>query len=49
MLDLDMNPYGVFVWGAYAVTAGVLVGLSLRTWLAARAARRALDQAEAGE
>ncbi len=28
MLDLDMSPYGPFVWGAYALSAIALIGLS---------------------
>lgn len=46
MIDLDMSPYGPFVWGAYGVSALVLAGLTLWVVLAARAARRELDRRE---
>lgn len=44
MLDLDMSPYGPFVWGAYGVSALVLIGLSLRGVMRAmHSARRLAD------
>lgn len=46
MPDLDMSPYGPFVWGAYAISALVLLGLVAAIWRNARAARQALDRAE---
>jgi heme exporter protein D len=35
----DMGGYGVYVWGAYAVTAALM---AIEPWLAARRRRRAL-------
>lgn len=46
MPDLNMAPYGVYVWGSYGTSALVLGGLALKVWLDARRARRALDEAE---
>jgi heme exporter protein D len=37
-----MGGYGLYVWGAYAVTALVM---ALEPWLAARRRRRAFEQA----
>lgn len=45
-LDLDMSPYGVFVWGAYALTAAVLAAVVIETVLSARRARRELERLE---
>lgn len=47
MIDLDMSPYGPFVWGAYAVSALVLGGLVAKVWAAARSAARRLADLEA--
>lgn len=49
MLDLDMSPYGPFVWGAYAISALVLGGLAGWVVTAARRARRELERRERGE
>jgi heme exporter protein D len=37
-----MGGYGLYVWGAYAVTAAVM---ALEPWLATRRRRRAFDEA----
>lgn len=49
MIDLDMSPYAAFVWGAYAVSALVLAGLTGWVVAAARRARRELERRERGE
>ncbi|GAA0870718.1 hypothetical protein GCM10009116_25550 [Brevundimonas basaltis] len=36
MLDLDMSPYGAFVWPAWTISAAVLAALAARVLLAAR-------------
>lgn len=46
MLDLDMSPHGVFVWGAWGVTLMALAGISLRAALASRRWKRDLDRLE---
>lgn len=46
MPDLDMSPYGAFVWGAYAISAVVLGGLAARIGLGARAVARRLKALE---
>ena len=44
MPDLDMTPYAAFVWGAYGVSALVLVGLTFRVVMkAVRSAKRLTD------
>ena len=47
MIDLDMTPYGPFVWGAYGVSALVLGLLVVRTWRRARAVAHRLAALEA--
>ena len=47
MIDLDMTPYGLFVWGAYGVSALTLGLLTLRIWQRARALARRLATLEA--
>jgi len=37
MPDLDMGKYAFYVWGAYGVTAAVLIGLALMSLRAHRA------------
>jgi heme exporter protein D len=39
---IEMGGYGVYVWGAYALTAVVM---AVEPWLAARRRRRALARA----
>lgn len=46
MLDLDMTPYAGFVWGAYAISALVLGGLTASIWSRARAVARRLADLE---
>ena len=46
MIDLDMSPYGPFVWGAYGLSALVLGGLTAWVLGRARGAARALAQLE---
>ncbi len=36
MIDLDMSPYGAFVWPAWAISAVVLAALAARVLLTAR-------------
>lgn len=42
---LSMGGYGLYVWGAYGMTAALM---AIEPWLAARRRRRALAQARAG-
>ena len=42
MLDLDMSPYGAFVWPAWGISAVVLAALSARALIAARRWKREL-------
>ncbi|MBN8553161.1 MAG: heme exporter protein CcmD [Caulobacterales bacterium] len=44
MPDLDMSPYGPFVWGAYGISLVMLVALTWVTVSRARAAARRLAQ-----
>lgn len=46
MIDLDMSPYGPFVWGAYAASALVLIGLAAVVLAGARRAARDLRRLE---
>lgn len=46
MPDLDMSPYSPFVWGAYGLSAAVLLGLIFSIWRNARVVRRALERLE---
>lgn len=46
MLDLDMSPHGVFVWGAWGVSLVALAFVSVRAVLASRRWKKALDQLE---
>jgi len=47
VLDLDMSPYGAFVWPAWGISAVVLAALSARTLIAARRWKRELARLEA--
>lgn len=47
MLDLDMSPYGAFVWPAWGVSVVVLAALSARALIAARRWKRELARLEA--
>ncbi|MET4684132.1 heme exporter protein CcmD [Brevundimonas faecalis] len=49
MPDLDMSPYGLFVWSAWGVSAAALAALSVRALLAARRWKRELARLEASE
>lgn len=49
MIDLDMARYAVFVWPAWAVTAGVLVAVVARCLTQARRWRRELERLEGGD
>jgi heme exporter protein D len=44
--DLDMSPYGVFVWSSWAISAAALAVLSLRALIAARRWKRELARLE---
>lgn len=46
MLDLDMSPYGAFVWPAWAITALVLGAVVARAVLSARRWRAELKRLE---
>ena len=46
MPDLDMSPYGVFVWSSWAISAAALAAISLRALLAARRWKRELARLE---
>ena len=43
-MDFDAGQYAVFVWPAYAVSAGVIAGLALDSWLRARRWRREAER-----
>lgn len=47
MLDLDMSPYGAYVWTCWGVTAVVLVALIVRAIFTARHWKRELAKLEA--
>jgi heme exporter protein D len=47
MLDLDMSPYGPYVWSAWAVSVAALAGVVAATVAGARRWRRDLEAAEA--
>ncbi len=47
MIDLDMSPYGVFVWPAWAISAAVLAALAARALLASRRWSAELKRLEA--
>jgi heme exporter protein D len=49
MLDLDMSPYGAFVWPAWAISAVVLGALAARALFAARRWSAELKRLEAGQ
>lgn len=49
MLDLDMAPYGPFVWSAWGISAAVLTGLVVVVLRRAGKAAKALRDAEAGD
>ena len=46
MPDLDMSPYGVFVWSSWAISAVALAVISLRALIAARRWKRELARLE---
>lgn len=46
MIDLDMSPYGAFVWPAWIVSAVVLGGLVARAVAASRRWRAELTRLE---
>ncbi len=46
MLDLDMSPYGAFIWPAWAISAVVLAGLVVRAVAASRRWTRELRRLE---
>lgn len=45
---LAFEPYGWFIWSAYAVFAIVIGGLAVQTWASSRATRRRLRRLEEG-
>ena len=47
MLDLDMSPYGAYVWGSWGITALVLAALCVRALVSARRWKRELAELEA--
>lgn len=47
MLDLDMSPYTAFVWGAYGVSALVLLGLTFNGVMRAVRSAKRLAELEA--
>lgn len=46
MLDLDMSPYGVFVWSSWAISVVALAVISIRALVAARRWKRELVRLE---
>ena len=46
MLDLDMSPYGVFVWSSWAISVVALAVISLRALIAAGRWKRELARLE---
>ena len=44
MLDLDMSPYGAFVWPAWGISALVLTALTVRAVVASRKWKRELQR-----
>ncbi|PZN99367.1 MAG: heme exporter protein CcmD [Alphaproteobacteria bacterium] len=46
MLDLDMSPYGAFVWPAWAITAVVMAGLVARALAASKRWKAELKRLE---
>jgi heme exporter protein D len=44
LMDLDAGPYAAFVWPAYGVSALVIAGLALDSWLRARRWRREAER-----
>jgi heme exporter protein D len=49
MLDLDMSPYGAFVWPAWAITVVVLGAVVARAILSARRWKAELKRLEKDE
>lgn len=47
MLDLDMSPYGAFVWPAWGITAAVMAGLVARALAASKRWKAELKRLEA--
>jgi heme exporter protein D len=43
-MDLDVGQYAAFVWPAYGISALVIAGLALDSWLRARRWRRAAER-----
>ncbi len=46
MLDLDMSPYGAFIWPTWAISAVVLAGLVARAVAASRRWKQELKRLE---
>lgn len=47
MLDLDMSPYGVFVWGSWGISALALAALAIRAVATSIRWKRELARLEA--
>lgn len=47
MLDLDMRPYEIYVWGSYGLSAIAILGLIVHSLLRSQEARRDLLATEA--
>lgn len=47
MFDLDMSPYGAYIWTCWGVTAVVLAALCARALVSARYWKRELAKLEA--
>lgn len=47
MLDLDMSPYGLFVWGSWGVSALALGVVAVRAALVSARWKRELERLEA--
>ncbi|NBB52593.1 heme exporter protein CcmD [Rhizobium sp. CRIBSB] len=49
MPDLDMSPYGAFIWPCWVISALVLGGLVVRGVTQARLWKRELERLEGGD
>ncbi len=47
MFDLDMSPYGAYVWTCWGITAAVLLALCVRAYVSSRYWKRELARQEA--
>lgn len=47
MFDLDMSPYGAYVWTCWGITAVVLAALCVRAFVSSRHWKRELARLEA--